>query len=564
MTNPGVGPSEVDPLKGEEGEVGGAGVSASTPPLKKKGPCGGGLRLSRLSGWRTAAFLLSLFLCLTIVFAFSFILPCPTRPQYQATWNRTLPAAATYDFLAIECVNDDKVKDVIFTYKSSEGTEVNNTCELKGLSSPCVFVLAVDGTDGDSIWEQPLNSDLLWAQCGLGGVDEKNTSCLLAHTNTLTAISTQTGKILWQQSSSPGVGAAVPVLSVPDLDSDGTSDIALLTPQRNQLVFLSGKTGVMLGSEVKVVGEVSSSHMLHETAKKAQYLLLQTGSGLYAEGLWNLVAKAGLHKQLKKDAEWEKRRNGSAPIMIYPSPSLQQVSSVPVASGVSSLLLMTGLGAEGDQDTGHSSGILTELLDGQSLTSRWTTNSSKLLSKPSFGYFNRDDIPDIVMEEDSGNGTKRVAILDGNTGKELWEVAMVAMPHTPAPASILTLHEYSVFMLWGEMLDNQTDSAMDKHVSNLLYPSYSDVLLQSTRPVEHIIACEVTLLERGRHAAYLLLTGPHASEGVEPEGAGSVVLTKRKMKGDVPDSRVLSVSGSVTQDNAKLIKEAFQRLRFYD
>lgn len=42
--------------------------------------------LSRLSRWRTAAFFISLFLCLIIVFAFSFIIPCPERPVSERTW----------------------------------------------------------------------------------------------------------------------------------------------------------------------------------------------------------------------------------------------------------------------------------------------------------------------------------------------------------------------------------------------------------------------------------------------------------------------------------------------
>lgn len=44
--------------------------------------------LSRLSRWRTAAFFISLFLCLIIVFAFSFIIPCPERPVSERTWFR--------------------------------------------------------------------------------------------------------------------------------------------------------------------------------------------------------------------------------------------------------------------------------------------------------------------------------------------------------------------------------------------------------------------------------------------------------------------------------------------
>ncbi|KAG5262359.1 hypothetical protein AALO_G00274320 [Alosa alosa] len=558
MTNPGVCSSEVDPLKGEEEDVGESGIGGPTSSTKK-GVCGGGLRLSRLSGWRTAAFLLALFLCLTIVFAFSFILPCPTRPQYLVTWNHTLPAAAAYDFLAVEHANKDKIKDIIFIYKSNEGSK-NTTCEDEGLSSPCMFVLAVDGTDGEMIWECPLNFDLQWAQCGLDRVDEKSTECLLAHTNTLTFISTHDGKVLWQQSSSPGVGAVAPALGVSDLNGDGTNDIALLTPQHDQmkLVFLSGKTGLQLGSEVEVIAEVSSSHMLHKTAGEAQYLLLQTASGLYAEGLWNLVAKANLDKPLKKDPKWEKRRNGTGPIMIYNSSSLLQVSRA-VGTGVPSLLLITD---QEDQD--QPKGTITELLDGDSLTSLWKANTSTLLSQPSFGHFNKDGIPDVVIEDDAGNATKRVVILDGKTGGVLWEVRLLALPHTPAPSSVLTIQSYSVFMLWGETLTNQTGSGMEQRFSYLLHPSYSNLLLQRSSPVEHIIAFKATLLERGRHASYLLLTGPYASEGVEPEGAGSVVLTKRKLKSDVLDSTVLSVSGPVTQDNVEHVKEAFNRLRFSD
>lgn len=45
-------------------------------------------QLSRLSRWRTAAFFISLFLCLVIVFAFSFIIPCPERPVSERTWLR--------------------------------------------------------------------------------------------------------------------------------------------------------------------------------------------------------------------------------------------------------------------------------------------------------------------------------------------------------------------------------------------------------------------------------------------------------------------------------------------
>lgn len=83
--------TEGDPLKrGEDG------VETSTAPsateLKKKS-CKDALGFAKLTHWRTAAFFLFLFICLTVVFAFSFIIHCPVRPQYLVSWNRTYPEA---------------------------------------------------------------------------------------------------------------------------------------------------------------------------------------------------------------------------------------------------------------------------------------------------------------------------------------------------------------------------------------------------------------------------------------------------------------------------------------
>lgn len=70
---------------------------------------------------------------------------------------------------------------------------------------------------------------------------------------------------------------------------------------------------------------------------------------------------------------------------------------------------------------------------------------------------------------------------------------------------------------------------------------------------------QATLLERGRHAAFILLTGP-ATQGAQ----GSVVLSKRKLKQDVPDSEVRSVGKAKGPESNDVIKEAFNRLRFSD
>ncbi|NXF32268.1 F234A protein, partial [Nyctibius bracteatus] len=152
--------------------------------------------LSRLSRWRTAAFFISLFLCLIIVFAFSFIIPCPERPVSERTWFRNYDNAVAYRFLAIEDVNEDKVQDVIFAVKASNGSSFNRSCSDEGLPSPCAFVAALSGTNGRALWERPAAEEVEWMECGfkqLGGTGAPG--CLLVGKPvSLTAVDLRTGE----------------------------------------------------------------------------------------------------------------------------------------------------------------------------------------------------------------------------------------------------------------------------------------------------------------------------------------------------------------------------------
>lgn len=140
--------TEGDPLKrGEDGLETVAAPSGAEQKMKKKKSCKEILAFVRANHWRTAVFFFSLFLCLTIVFAFSFILPCPVRPQYLISWNRSFShaglfnsftiecwlffsfsnfyfsATETYDFLAVESASEDQVMDVTFVVKMSESSK---------------------------------------------------------------------------------------------------------------------------------------------------------------------------------------------------------------------------------------------------------------------------------------------------------------------------------------------------------------------------------------------------------------------------------------------------------
>ncbi|KAK0140696.1 Protein FAM234A [Merluccius polli] len=532
-------PTEEEPLKRGEDDKAESGLTSSQVNLKRS--CRQGLAFAKLSHWRTAVFFLSLFLCLIIVFAFSFVIPCPVRPQYLATWNRTFSQAATYDFVAFEDANKDKVRDVLFVLKDTEGTQ-NNTCAGKGLPSPCLFAMAVAGTDGETLWEQPLAPEFHWAQCGLGG-EKKYTGwdCLLFHSDQLTALDKYTGDVQWQWPHPTGPKSTLPVLSLPDLDGDGVGEVALVFPgdTQTQIRILSGKTGEQIGSEVTVDSTKSDRHLLHITEKGSRYILFKKDTGLYGLALLKIVTKAkeDMGLGLKKDKLWESKANGTFDLVpVYQSNSVKYVLSTGKPGETSNLLLV-------DEE-------MLVLIDGNSLQQLWSSNATKVYWEPSFGHFDKDGTLDIVVEEE-------VMILNGKSGGVLWHVDMLPSPNSPRPASVNTLNSLSVFMFWGMMPQqgNNSVSMAEGRRSYMLHPLHSKVLLETTNVMDHIFTFKATLLERGRHACYFLLTD---------NGGSGVMLKKRKLKDDVVTSTVRPMGSSITEEDATEIKEAFNRLRFSD
>ncbi|XP_018619798.1 protein FAM234A-like isoform X1 [Scleropages formosus] len=547
--------AEAQPLKEESNAI---------PPGKVEEEYQEGRRFAHLSRWRTAAFFLSLFLCLTVVFAFSFIIPCPVRPVYLRIWNQTYADAATYNFLAVEDANKDKILDVVFVLKASVGS-LNTSCTSE--DSPCLFFSAAAGTNGQTLWERALTPEFHWAQCGLRGLGGMDTGCLIAHSQQLTAIDKHTGTILWQQPHLPSFSSQLPVLMVPDLDGDGLGDLVLVGPGPTQtkLRIVSSKMGSLIGSDVVLDSTKTFKHLMHTTASGSHYLLFQTGeipaildwqdvlaptgSGLYAQALWKVAAqaRAGSEAGLKRDQVWEKKANDTTgQVLLYSSESLQQVVQIPKESRSPNLLLV-------------SAGSV-ELVDGDRLQSLWRVNISRVLSEPTTGYFNKDDVPDVVIEDDSDGGTKRVMILDGNSGALLWDMILLIRPNTPVPTSIRTIHTISVFVFWGEMPSQQNSSSTSRkdRFIYMLHPQQPCAVLENSAGTEHIVSFRTTLLERGRHACFITLMG---SEGAGQDGLeNGVMLTKRKLKEDVPSSRVCWLGDASGNDQA--VKAAFDKLRF--
>ncbi|CAJ0926773.1 unnamed protein product, partial [Ranitomeya imitator] len=236
--------------------------------------------LSRLSKIRTASFFGALFLCLAVVFAFSFIIPCPVRPISQRTWSIQYDKAVGYPFLATQDVNQDKVQDVIFIFKTDNASKSNVSCVDEGFQQPCFFLSALSGTNGSTLWVRPVSDDdVLLVECGihyLGGVDD--VACLVIRkSGFILAIDSTTGHPLWEKPTrfAPESTVIKPLLKIPDVDNDGVEDLMVFIFVENELqsATFSGKSGNGIGQKWRIGTDQPSGYYTHVTNSKAQYVL---------------------------------------------------------------------------------------------------------------------------------------------------------------------------------------------------------------------------------------------------------------------------------------------------
>lgn len=355
---------------------------------------------SRLSRCRAVAFFLSLFICLLVVFVVSFIIPCPDRPASQGTWRIHYNTAVTYDFLATEDVNRDRIQDVLFLYKSTNSSNsfINRSCADEGFSSPCTFVAAVSGANGSVLWERPAAQDGALVECAVPQPRDSGASsaCILVgRPSSLIAVNSFTGETLWSRPSSFGGNASVlrPLLQVPDVDADGAPDLLVLTREDGEVhgYVHSGSTGHQIGRRGSLGVDGTSGSLLHVTRAGAPYILLPCAGSLCGYSVKGLYEKVtGRDSPLKKDPRWEGMLNATTHrLLLHSSGAVRFLMVVPGKAGEDLLLV---------------SSEACKLLDGQDLAPRWTLSAAQVLRKPVLGYY-KPDTWAVVIE--NGTGTDR-------------------------------------------------------------------------------------------------------------------------------------------------------------
>ncbi|XP_041893694.1 protein FAM234A [Corvus kubaryi] len=509
--------------------------------------------LSRLSRWRTAAFFISLFLCLIIVFAFSFIIPCPERPVSERTWFRYYNDAVPYQFLAIEDVNEDKVQDVLFAFKSSNGSSsFNRSCLDEGLPSPCAFVAAVSGTHGSVLWESPVAEDVQWLQCGIQqlGTAEAPGCLVVGKPLSLIAIDLQTGEVLWRESGDFGANYTLltPLSVIPDVDNDGVQDLIIFITKGGQVkTFIhSGKTGQQIGSTGSLTVD-GNARYIRLDLRSSSYFLFYTENSLYAYSLKDLCSAAvGMEIKLpglQQDPQWEKNIDHTTHrLSLLRFGDFRYLAKVPGPSQDNILVVNSEMAT---------------LINTKDLHTVWTLNVSRALSEPLLGYY-KPDVLGIVLESEIGPNRKKVMIVESGSGAVQWDLKLNSGAGSPGPATLSTADHRSAFLIWGDYQEpgNETRERAPLQKLYLFHPSYSNVLLELRNSTDQIIAFTAVLFERSRHACYVLLRGPQPGEG-----PGPVSLMKRKLKEDVSGSRVIWLS-HMAGDSEQYIRDRLYRMRF--
>ncbi|XP_036158960.1 protein FAM234A isoform X1 [Myotis myotis] len=540
--------AEIHPLKKEDVKL----QENLGDPLKKEENLNSASPQSRLSRCRTVALFLSLFGCLLVVFVISFIIPCPDRPVSEGMWRVNYNTAVTYDFLATKDINRDRVQDVIFLYKNTNSSNnFSQSCADEGFSFPCSFVAAVSGANGSILWERPAAQDGALVLCGIPHPRDSGASSacvLVGRSGSFIAVDLFTGETLWNHPSSFRRNASIlsPLIQVPDLDADGAPDLLVLTQEDKEVnsYIYSGSTGHQIGHRGSLGVDGTSGSLLYVTRAGAHYILLPCASSLCGhsvKGVYETVT--GRDSPLRRDPSWEDVLNATNHrLLVHSSGAVHYLMSVPGKGGEDLLLV---------------SPDSCVLLEGQELAPRWTFSAPQVLRKPILGHYKPDTLAVVV---ENGTGIDRqIRLLDLSTGAVLWILALPGLPGYPPSASLLTADHRSAFFFWGlhELVGaNQMEPGDTQHSLYMFHPTLPGVLLELANVSANIVAFQAALLEPGRHAACILLTGP-----ASPDAPGLVSMAKHKVQDLILSSRVVHLTEGGA-DSDQDIRDRLSRLRY--
>ncbi|CAF1290587.1 unnamed protein product [Rotaria sp. Silwood1] len=409
-------------------------------------------------------FLFSLLLATLIVLLSSIIFHPNKDNQYdenvqiELVWASGFPKLITETaFRLIDC-NSDGILDVIFGYGTGVDTLADNEllCDLYfNGTHPCNGgVKALDGRNGLLLWSyDKSNHEVFALNCQRDIDGDHIPDCLTGgRGGTFEAISGKTGSLIWTFDNDvrhTTMNFYTPLYLKKDFDNDGLNDIITIhggDPIRKphdtvrlagEVLLISAKTGKLLN--VSIVPDQMESYyspQLLQRSSTEEYILIGTGGETHGGGLYAFDLKC---------------------FTIYcSSPYIKIISDE--YKGVMTPPVLIDVNSDDIED------IIIPLynstlyaFDGRTFQQLWnrTFPSSETYSSPAVGYFNDDDIPDIMIHYQTGPGyplyySAQTTILDGRTGKPILDKSIeqtVGVQSSPLTISFKQ-HGHDMFIYW--------------------------------------------------------------------------------------------------------------------
>ncbi|XP_071442894.1 uncharacterized protein [Hetaerina americana] len=404
-------------------------------------------------------------------------LPC-TAVETQDIWTKSFPKLTTESSFRLMDVNKDGILDVILGYGTgADGYDVPawvcsvyfSSYEGSTATGVCLGgIMALDGKTGNTIWRRPLRHEVFGLDCSADITNDSLNDCIATgRGGVFCAVSGYDGSIVWEFGESrrawlqgKELHSIFSAQFVEDMDSDGVQDILAVESGSDsdgsedkaqddgeqlwcRLWLVSGAGGV-IGSALCPgdMGQSQSPPRLLLDSDGGSYILLSisgsTGNGsLYVINLWDLLRTGnGLNRGKRR----KKKKNAIRARLLFQDPTKRFVAPPALAD-------LNGDGTEDIVVATCNSSILA--FDGRTLHPIWTQSlpsHSESFSSPAFGYYNEDDIPDVIIRFHTGPEVykfyySQVAILNGKTGEFLHGSPFVTGAGPPLGSPLtLSLH----------------------------------------------------------------------------------------------------------------------------